>query len=97
MPNQSALLFAGVNAVNSGNGSPFGDGLRCVGGSVIRLGTKTPNAQGESSWGPALDDNGAFQPGTLWRFQVWYRDPTAGSPCGFRYNLSNGYELLFTP
>ena len=31
IPSQPGLYFQGNNAVNSGNGNPFGDGLRCAG------------------------------------------------------------------
>ena len=39
MPNSSALYFQGTTRVFAGAGSPFGDGLRCAGGSVFRLKT----------------------------------------------------------
>src|SRR5207344_3206479 len=41
MPNGSALYFQGTARVAAGAGAVFGDGLRCAGGTVIRLGTKT--------------------------------------------------------
>ena len=47
---QPALLFAGLNAVNGGNGNPFGDGLRCAGGSVVRLGVRVPDANGNATY-----------------------------------------------
>jgi hypothetical protein len=49
MPNSSALYFQGTTQVGAGLGAVFGDGLRCAGGSVIRLKTKT-NVAGESSY-----------------------------------------------
>ncbi len=97
LPNQPALLFAAANAVNGGLGVPFGDGLRCAGGSVKRLGVVIPNASGEASWGPGLNGGaGALQwwsPGDTRRFQAWFRDPPG--PCGTGFNLSNGYEVTF--
>ena len=96
VPNQPALLFQGVNAVNSGAGILFGDGLRCAGGFIVRLGVAVPSASGDASWGPGLGSGAGWVAGEARRFQVWYRDP-AGSPCGSGFNLSNGAEVLFQP
>ena len=96
LPNQPALLFAGATAVNGGNGVAFGDGLRCAGGGVRRLGVSTPNAGGTASWGPGLGPTGGWTAGDTRRFQVWYRNPT-GSPCQNGFNLTNGRELVFLP
>ncbi|MCB9915902.1 MAG: hypothetical protein H6828_12295 [Planctomycetes bacterium] len=95
-PNQPALLFNGLNQVNGGNGSIFGDGLRCAGGSVKRMGVRVPDAGGNASWGPALSAVGVYTPGDTRSFQVWYRDP-AISPCGSNFNLSNGVTITFLP
>jgi FG-GAP repeat/FG-GAP-like repeat len=91
---QPALLFAGLNQVQSGNGALFGDGLRCAGGSVKRLGVELPNGTGLATWGPGLAPLGAWSAGDTRRFQVWYRDPSS-SPCGGVFNLSNGFEVNF--
>jgi hypothetical protein len=90
----SALLFAGQVALNGGDGVPFGDGLRCAGGAVQRLGIRTPSALGTVFFGPGLAVHGGYSPGDLVHFQVWYRDPTGG-PCGNGFNLTNGYELTW--
>jgi len=96
LPGQPALLFAGLNAVNNGDGVIFGDGLRCAGGSVVRLGVRQPDANGAATWGPGLGAQGGWQPGDTRRLQIWYRDPN-GSPCGTGFNLTNGHELVFLP
>lgn len=96
VPNQPALLFAGLNAVGGGAGSAFGDGLRCAGGGVVRLGVRTPDASGTATWGPGLGAQGGWQAGDTRRFQLWYRDP-AGGPCGSGFNTSSGLEVAFTP
>ena len=93
---QPALLFAGTTAVNGGAGVAFGDGLRCAGGAVARLGVQTPAASGEATWGPGLNALGGWQAGDVRRFQAWYRDPVGG-PCGAGFNLTNGVELAFQP
>ena len=96
IPSQPALLFAGANVVNGGAGSSFGDGLRCAGGSVVRLGVVTPGAGGAATWGPGLVSAGGFSAGQTRHFQGWYRDP-AGSPCGTGFNLTQGVSVTFTP
>jgi outer membrane protein assembly factor BamB len=95
LPSQPALLFVGNNQVQSGNGALFGDGLRCAGGSVKRLGVQVPNASGNASWGPGLGAAGGWSAGATRRFQCWYRDPAGW--CGSGFNLSNGLEVVFTP
>jgi hypothetical protein len=95
-PGQPALLFAGLNAVNSGNGNLFGDGLRCAGGTVKRLGVTNADGSGDLSWGSGHAAQGGWVAGDVRRFQGWYRDPIAG-PCGSGFNLSNGLEVQFVP
>ncbi len=95
MPNSSALYYQGTVRVSS----VFGDGLRCAGGSLIRLGTKM-NILGASQF-PALSDahvsiRGAIStPGTR-TYQVWYRNAAAFCTVS-TFNLSNGVELTWTP
>lgn len=96
LPGQPALLFSGLNSVNGGAGILFGDGLRCAGGTVKRLGVAVPDPAGSATWGPGLAAAGAWLAGETRRFQAWYRDPV-GSPCGSAFNLSHGVELVFAP
>ena len=96
LPSQAALLFSGQNAVNGGLGLTFGDGLRCAGGSIRRLGIRVPSAGGTASYGPGLAAAGGWNSGETRHFQVWYRDPVS-SPCGTTFNLSNGVTVTFTP
>jgi hypothetical protein len=96
IPGESALLFAGLVATGQGAGVFFGDGLRCAGGSVQRLGVRVPAVDGTAFWGPGLAAMGDFGAGDTRRFQIWYRDPT-GSPCGAGFNLSNGYAVQLVP
>lgn len=91
---QTALLFVGLEALANGHGVPFGDGLRCVGTQVTRLGLKLPDSLGRALWGPGLQPNGHWFPGDTRWFQSWYRDPIAG-PCGSGFNLTNGVEVEF--
>lgn len=94
IPGKAALLFVGLEALSNGDGFLFGDGLRCVGIQVVRLGLKLPNSSGRALWGPGLQSTGSWVPGDTRRFQVWYRDPVGG-PCGSGFNLTNGVEIEF--
>lgn len=94
IPNNPALLFGGVNAINGGNGNPFGDGLRCAGGQLKRLGVGVPDVFGHETWGPGISALGGWSGGSLLRFQVWYRDPLG--PCSSSFNTTSGLEVLFT-
>lgn len=95
-PGQPALLFQGNNEVNGGLGMIFGDGLRCAGGSVVRLGVQAADASGGASWGPGLAAAAGWSAGQTRSFQVWFRDPL-GLPCGSNFNLSNGVTTLMAP
>lgn len=92
--NVPALLFAGTQAVQGGVGVPFGDGLRCAGGAVRRLGVHFLDAAGAASWGPGLGAAGGWLPGESRVFQVWYRDPV-GAPCGASFNTSQAVAVTF--
>jgi hypothetical protein len=39
---------------------------------------------------------GACAAGDVRRYPCWYRDPVT-SPCGTPFNLTNGYEITWTP
>ncbi len=86
------LFFFGPNQAQL----PFGDGLRCVGGSIQRI---QPAQFGDAN-GQVLrfvdlesfPNGGLFNPGSTVNFQYWYRDPTGG-PNGF--NLSDGLSITW--
>lgn len=96
LPGQPALLFAANNSLGGGNGVIFGDGLRCAGGGVVRLGVSVPGAAGSASWGPGLASAGGWGAGDVRYLQAWYRDPVGGA-CGSGFNLSHSLEALLTP
>ncbi|MDP6538845.1 MAG: hypothetical protein QF903_12885 [Planctomycetota bacterium] len=94
-PNQPMLFFQGVNAVNGGMGIVFGDGLRCAGGSVVRLNVEVMDSNGDTNLSGTIQSNGGGgAPGESRYYQGWYRDP-ALSPCGASFNLSNGVQIDF--
>ena len=94
---EAILLFAGDARINGGLGLPLGDGLRCVGGNVRRLGVRfgTPY-RGIGIWGPGLAAQLGVGAGDTRYFHAWYRDPI-GSPCGSSFNTTNALELVFEP
>jgi len=93
MPNSSALYFQGTTQISS----VFGDGLRCAGGTIIRLGTKS-NVGGASQY-PAVGDpsvsvRGLISAPGVRTYQVWYRNAAAFcTPSTF--NLTNGLEIAW--
>jgi len=99
MPNSSALYFQGMTQQSGGLGVTFGDGLRCAGGSVVRLGTKF-NAGGASQYpvgaDPLISVRGLVTvPGTR-TYQCWYRNAAAFCTAS-TFNLSNGLQLVWQP
>lgn len=99
MPNGPALYFQGTARQNGGAGIAFGDGLLCVGGSIVRLGVKF-NVGGASAWpsggDPALSVAGLVSAGDVRDYQAWYRD--AATFCtSATFNLTNGHELTWAP
>jgi hypothetical protein len=98
MPNAAALYFQGTSKVNGGAGVVFGDGLRCVAGSVVRLGTKI-NSNGVSAYPGAGDPSvsvrgGVTAPGERY-YQVWYRNAAAFCT-GATFNLTNALSIAWT-
>jgi sugar lactone lactonase YvrE len=94
---QPVLLFSANNEIApSAPSFLFGDGFRCAGGFVQRLGVVNASSMGDAFWGPNLQAAGGWGPGDVRRFQAWYRDPV-NSPCGTLFNLSNGLEVTFQP
>jgi hypothetical protein len=99
MTNSAVLYFQGTSATNGGTGAVFGDGLRCVGGTIVRLdvaqnvlGASTSPGAGD----PPLRVLGQITaPGARY-YQAWYRD--AQSFCTpFTYNLTNGLKVVWRP
>ncbi len=96
----TCLFFQGSAPVNSPSGVPFGDGLRCVGGTTVRLGTKTATA-GSASYPAGADPRISVRGlvpvvgGTRY-YQAWYRN--AASFCtSSTFNLSNGLRATWLP
>ncbi len=88
----AVLFFQGTARVSGGAGAVFGDGLRCVDGVVVRLGTLIP-----SGGAAELDDPGQLggaTPGTTLYYQAWYRNTAPFcAPTGF--NLTDALEVVW--
>jgi photosystem II stability/assembly factor-like uncharacterized protein len=98
MPNSSALYFQGSQMQSAGQGATFGDGLRCVGGTIVRLATSM-NSGGASSYPDAGDApisvRGLITTPGLRTYQVWYRNPAPFcTPSTF--NLTNGLSVSWS-
>jgi hypothetical protein len=101
-PNATSVYFQGTTRVNNGAGVILGDGLRCVSGTLIRLGVETNTGAGSSGYGGPLGDTpisvrGAIPPaGGTRDYQVYYRNPAVFCTSA-TFNLSNGFEVIWSP
>jgi hypothetical protein len=99
MPDSSALYFQGTTQIAGGAGALFGDGLRCAGGSVTRLGTLV-NSLGSSSYpGPGdlpVSVQGNVAAGDVRTYQIWYRN-AADFCTPSTFNLTNAYQAVWQP
>jgi hypothetical protein len=97
MPNAPSLYFQGAIPVLGGQGSPFGDGLRCAGGMTVRLGERT-NVNGSSSYpggaSPLISVSGMVAPSDTRVYQVWYRNAAAFCTSD-TWNLSNAVSVTW--
>jgi hypothetical protein len=84
--------------------APFGDGVRCAGGHLVRLASK--HASGGYTFYPDQGDPGIRQraaqlgdtipPGAMRFYQVYYRDPSLSfcpAPQGNSWNISDAVAL----
>ncbi|MEM1449098.1 MAG: FG-GAP-like repeat-containing protein [Planctomycetota bacterium] len=87
----------------------WGDGLRGIQpgppGSFLRLPTGNAGFTGDIVYGPGIvaqaqtlhGSAATIVAGSTWYFQGYFRDTQGGSPCGFRFNLSNALAVTFGP
>ena len=104
-PASALSIFLQGNAVLVG-GAPFGDGIRCIGGTLKRIAARSAAAgvavypqSGDpsiSSQSAAFGD--ALAPGSTRYYQVHYRDSNLGfcpPPSGASFNASNGQTVVW--
>jgi hypothetical protein len=95
-PLKNGLFFYGSAQANV----PWGDGLRCVGGSLQRLAVLQTDASGAAPFAldftqfPLSSGAHALLAGSTWNFQFYFRDPLGG-PAG--WNSSDALEVSFCP
>jgi len=93
----NVLFIQGSSAVAGGAGLAFGDGLRCAGGSVVRLGVQPVSfgwARYPAAGNAPISARGLVLPGSTRHYQAWYFD----SPglCGVPApNWTNGYSVVW--
>jgi len=96
MNNSSVLYFQGTN--QPGSGVPFGDGVRCTVGTILRLGIKQ-NVGGASSspsgGDPKMSVMGQITAPTTRTYQAWYRDPQSFCTAS-TFNLTNGIFIVWS-
>ena len=82
-------------------GTPFGDGVRCVAGSLIRFGQQNADAQGTAAFpgtiGGTVSAAGGTPPGSAITayYQAFFRDPDAAFCPPATYNITNGYTITW--
>jgi Tol biopolymer transport system component len=96
-----ALFFQGTSPVGGGAGNVFGDGLRCAGGSTIRMGTVSPSGTSAQYPGsvtphPIHIAGAPIVAGDVRHYQCWYRDAAVFCTAS-TYNLTNGVTTVWQP
>ena len=97
VPNDNGMFYFGEAFANGGNGTPFGNGLRCVANPIFRLGVLRASG---NAFNLDLDldalPTGApdAMPGVTWFFQAWFRDTSAA---GAFFDLSDGLAVTWCP
>jgi hypothetical protein len=99
-PTATCLFFQGTGMAGGGSGIVLGDGLRCVAGTLIRLGAKTASA-GTAVYPQAGDtpiSTRGLVPlaGAVRYYQTWYRNPVNFCTSA-TYNLTNGVRAVWLP
>jgi hypothetical protein len=99
LPTSLSIFLQGNS--NIAAGVAFGDGVRCVGGNLLRLYSK--NAVGGTVAAPGGGDpsiktqsatlGDVIPPGATRFYQVYYRDPASAS--GLNFNVGNALEILW--
>jgi hypothetical protein len=100
MPNATCVFLQG-NALSSA-GLTFGDGVRCVSGTLVRLYVKTASngaANAPLASDPKISARSAalgdtIQPGTRRWYQTYYRDPASfGCASPATFNVTSGVQI----
>lgn len=94
-PGTTGVFIQGTQRAQ--NGVVFGDGLLCVSGSIVRLGTKSAPGGAMSYPGagdPPVSVRGGVVAGDLRHYQLWFRN--GASFCtSAAFNLTNGLTIAW--
>jgi len=105
LPNALSIFLQGKQATAA---APFGDGLRCITGSLKRIAVRNAHA-GVVSYPGAGDPSISFRSAqlgdqivasTVRYYQTYYRDPALSfcpAPVGNSWNVSSGEQILWYP
>jgi len=104
LPSASSVFLQG-NAVST-SGVPFGDGVRCASGQLLRLGVKTaamgmaqyPGANDLSITARSAALGARITPGSSRTYQTYYRDPNptfCPAPQGNTWNITNAVTIVW--
>lgn len=102
MPSTATVLyFQGTLPANNGAGLVVGDGLRVVGGQIVRLATLA-NVAGASSlpsgaFGPISSLGALPAAGGTRYYTAWYRNPDPSFCTADPFNFTNGVKVVWTP
>jgi hypothetical protein len=101
LPNgTTALFFQGTTQTSGGLGQVFGDGLRCAGGAIIRIGTRVATggvAVYPGVGNPSVSVKGLVPvTGGTFHYQAWYRNSAVFCTSSL-FNLSNGVTIPWSP
>ena len=99
LPNALTIFFQGQTTLP--NGTPFGDGLRCVNTTLLRIGVH--NASGGTAFYPHSGDpsittrsaslGDPIMSGTSRYYQAYYRDPNLAFCTGQGFNSSSAVQV----
>jgi hypothetical protein len=103
LPSSLSIFFQGSSVLESPN--TFGDGTRCIGGTLKRIGVKSAVAGAASypgSGDPSISARSAalgdrIRPGSYRYYQVYYRDanPSFCNPPPATFNVSNAVMVAW--
>lgn len=104
--NGTTILLQGTALAASGAGVPFGQGVRCVGGTLKRLYVRSPGGTGGISV-PQVGDNSVsaqsallgdvIAPGSTRYYMAYYRDPIVlgGCAANLTFNATNALSVAW--
>ena len=88
-------FIQGTEAANGGQGVPYGDGLWCLGGTIINLAKIPPGGPLTlpRPGGPKISEMLGLQVGSVRYFQGRFRD--SAGPCGYGFSTTNALRIVY--